>query len=107
MSNTATGWVRLAKDSNTHFVGCFTLADKKVATLVGKLTQPVETCESAQATLTYGSVSDLADAHEVDHADFGSYVSLSLDNGVRVNGQLNNRVTSTHTTAKGHWIVTE
>ncbi|EMD39158.1 hypothetical protein CERSUDRAFT_93201 [Gelatoporia subvermispora B] len=106
MANTATGWFKLAKDSNTMFVGCFTLSNptKDVITLAGKLGAPIEQCESAQATLTYGDVKDLEGAHEVNHADFGSYVSLSLDNGVRINGALNNQVTSVHTSAKGTWI---
>ncbi|EMD39154.1 hypothetical protein CERSUDRAFT_112831 [Gelatoporia subvermispora B] len=108
MSHSATGWVKLAKNSNTKFVACFTLPETKhVVSFAGKLEQPIETCECAQATLTYGDPKDLEGIHEVDHADFGSYLSFALDNSVRINGQLDNRVTSVHTRAKGSWIAND
>lgn len=107
MSNTASGWIKLAKNSTTRFVACFTLANKDVVTFAGKMEQPVDNCDSAQASLTYNDVSDLTGTHEIDHADIGSYVSLSFDNSVRVNGVLDNRGTTVHTRAKGTWISNE
>lgn len=103
----ASGWIKSAKNSTTRFVACFTLDNKEVVTFAGKLEQPVESCDSAQATLNYKEPADLTGTHDIDNADLGSYITLSFDNGVRVNGVLDNRVMTVHTRAKGTWVSNE
>ncbi|EMD35008.1 hypothetical protein CERSUDRAFT_66847 [Gelatoporia subvermispora B] len=104
MSNTASGWFKLARNSNTKFVACFTIPNKGAVTLSGKLNEHLERCECAQATLIYGDVSQLSGSHDIGQADFGTSISLVLDNSVRISGQLDSQVSALQTSGKGTWV---
>jgi len=102
-TNSAIGWIKMAKGTRNQFIACFTLADKKVYSFTARLSQEVEHFACSQAVIYYEKETDLHGTRSIDHVDLGGFIHLSFENGPRVNGPLDDAVRGVHVQAQGTW----